>query len=42
MDNDDYQTVRDIFATLGMGKLVVDAEPSGAGEEESNEDSQII
>lgn len=28
VDNGDYQTIRDIFTTLGMGKLTVDAEPS--------------
>lgn len=27
VDNEDYQTIRDIFTTLGMGKLIVDAEP---------------
>ena len=41
VDNEDYQTIRDIFTTLGMGKLIVDVEPSGAGEEESKA-SQII
>ena len=32
VDNEEYQTIRDIFTTLGMGKLVVDAEPIGTGE----------
>jgi len=32
VDNEDYQTIRDIFTTLGMGKLIVDAEPGGEGE----------
>ena len=29
VNNEDYQTIRDIFTTLGMGKLIVDAEPVG-------------
>lgn len=42
VNNEDYQTIRDIFTTLGMGKLIVDAEPLGAGEKEEKKESLRI
>lgn len=33
VNGEEYQTIRDIFTTLGMGKLVVDAEPKEVSEQ---------